>query len=625
MIGADAASFRAYSVFMRKTIWGILLLWLTAAGTTTAQPAADHARQFAELNVSALQPGQHAVLAVGIDISEGFHAQSRTPSNEYLIAFDVTMQPSDAIESYQPIYPPGEDHTYEVLGTLNVYTGKVIVYVPMVVKSSAPIGALTLRGTMTYQICDERACFQPENPSFEVTTRVVPVSEIVTPVNAALFEKFDPKVFANLLPATEVAGPGGGIEVAVFGWKFSIGQSSYLLAFSLAIVVGLIFNVMPCVLPVLPLKAIGFYEASQHHRAMSIAFGMLFSAGIVFAFAVLAALVLIFNQAWGELFSRGWFVWTLTAILALMALSQFGFFTFRLPVGVYNFSPRHDTLSGNFLFGIFAAVLSTPCTGPMFPPLLAWSAAQPKSLGVGVIMMVGVGMALPYVILSAFPQLARKIPRTGPWSEIVKQMMGFLLLAVAAYFVASRLIASEKFWWPVFGVIALAGVFLVARTVQLVPRARPVTVATILAILLVGGALLATLRLTDPGIWTKYSPETFAQARGSGQIVLVKFTANWCGNCQYIEHAVFGDERTRDEIDSRHIIAIKADLTTSDASGWALLKQLNPSGGIPLTAIYSPGKNEPIQLASIYTIAGLIEALDQAKQNSPLVKALNAN
>jgi thiol:disulfide interchange protein len=118
-----------------------------------------------------------------------------------------------------------------------------------------------------------------------------------------------------------------------------------------------------------------------------------------------------------------------------------------------------------------------------------------------------------------------------------------------------------------------------------------------------------------PGLWTYYSPEVFEQARKSGDIVLVKFTAAWCANCQYVEQTVFTDQATLDLLKDRKVVMIKADLTRSEASGWPLLKKLNPSGGIPLTAIYSPGSDEPIQLTSIYTTADLIDALKNSNKS----------
>ena len=222
-------------------------------------------------------------------------------------------------------------------------------------------------------------------------------------------------------------------------------------------------------LPVLPLKAIGFYEVSQHNRAKSVALGAVFSIGLIAAFATLSILVVVLEWLkWGELFQKTWFLAAIITVLVAMALSTFGLFSVNVPASMYSFTPRHDTYVGNFLFGILTAALSTPCTFGMFVGLLTVALSQQSRwIGATLITTVGVGMASPYFLLSAFPEMARRFPRTGPWAEMVKQLMGFLLLGTAVYFArpffqkflhsdSSPYRASDVFWWALFAVVAAA-------------------------------------------------------------------------------------------------------------------------------------------------------------------------
>ncbi|MGD0542566.1 MAG: cytochrome c biogenesis protein CcdA, partial [Tepidisphaeraceae bacterium] len=403
--------------------------------------------------------------------------------------------------------------------------------------------------------------------------------------------------------------------VDFFGRTFDLGSSNIVLALAIALIVGVLFNLMPCVLPVVPLKAIGFFEVSQHNRYRCLMLGTVFSLGVIAAFAALAVIIVALRSSlhfsWGEQFKYGWFIWGIVTILVVMALGMFGLFEVALPDSVYSLAPSHESVWGNFVFGILAAVLSTPCTAPMFAGLLAWATAQPIYLGVSVIVTVGIGMSLPYLILSAFPNLARWVPRTGPWSAVLKQMMGFLLLAVAVYFAGGRLASSRDFFWAVFAVVAAAMAFLILRTIQLSRRAWPAAASVAIAAAAVWVSLAITLRLTGGIAWQPYSDQALANARATGKPVLVEFTANWCPNCLSIEASVYHERRTAEALHRLSVVLLRADLTDEHAAGWPKVDELNPGGGIPLTAIYGPHREQPIKLTSLYTAQNLIDALDR--------------
>jgi thiol:disulfide interchange protein DsbD len=574
-----------------------------AASLTHAQSPAQQATLSTALNYKSLQAGQQAVLAVVLDIKPGFHAQSHKPLDPNLIAYTVTAEPNPQADWSDPIYPPGKLEEFPALGKISVYEDKVIVYIPVQIKKDAPVGSLTLKGHARYQICNDRVCFAPVNKPFEVSTQIIPPGQPLEPNEPDLFKSFDPKALSK---SATINTP----NATLFGLELT--QDSYALAFFGAIVVGMIFNVMPCVLPIVPLKAMGFYQAAQERRGRSIALGAVFSAGIIATFGALAVIVVVLRVfAWGELFANPWFAAAIVIILLALALGTFGFFGVVLPSKVYEFAPKHDTYIGNFLFGILTAILSTPCTFGMFLGLLVWASLQSPVVGTSLVMAVGFGMAVPYLILAAVPELARRFPRTGPWAEIVKQMMGFLLLGTAIYFARRFLpegLAEQGFWWLLFAVVAASGAFLVIRTLQFTHKLRPVIIASVIAVLLISPALAITLHLTYvPVEWVKYTPEAFASAVQSGKPVLIDFTAKWCGNCQAIEATVYVDQRTVDLIKQKQIIPFKADLTDSNAAGWELLRSLHPVGAIPFTAIYLPGQSDPRKLAGIYSTAELLQ------------------
>ncbi|HMB95986.1 MAG TPA: protein-disulfide reductase DsbD domain-containing protein, partial [Tepidisphaeraceae bacterium] len=176
----------------------ILPIALLALILNTVGLAADHATVSTALNYQSLQGGQQAVIAIVTDIEPGFHAQSHTPLDENYIPFNVELVPNPQIDFHPPIFPPGKIEDFPALGKLSVYTGKVVVYVPIEMKRDAQVGAITISGTVSYQICDDKACYAPQKTPITLTTQVVPAEETVQPNQPELFAGFNPAATTSL-------------------------------------------------------------------------------------------------------------------------------------------------------------------------------------------------------------------------------------------------------------------------------------------------------------------------------------------------------------------------------------------------------------------------------------------
>ena len=603
------------------------LLFSTSLVAQPSQPKRAEVSRV-EIEPAKVKPGDKVTLTVELDIKPGFHAQSRTPSQETLIKFDLKLGENRAFRFGEPVYPPGEDHEYAELGKLNVYTGKVTVRVPVEVAPDAPAGETTIGGRLRYQICDDKVCYIPESPKFsaKVTIDGTGASPSATRPATTTAPTTAPVDIAVPPPPSLAVAPTAPPVVVDDGGASKRGAAMW---FMIAFVAGILFNIVPCVLPVLPIKVLGFAEVAQHDRAKTVLLATVFGAGVVSVFAVLAVLILVLKTiTWGEQFANPIFAWGIVVLLLILSLWLFGILNINLPAGAYAFTPRHDTYVGNYLWGILTAVLSTPCTGPLFPPLMLWAQQQPTSVGVPAFMMVGVGMAFPYVALSFFPEVARKFPRVGPFAELFKQMLGFVLLGFTVFFAAGRFTSPAGQWWAVVPVAVMAATYLMARTVQLSKEARAVAVSSFVAVTILTASVVVALRFSgafDPKpvaqgggdgasttvAWTPYSDAALEAARKANKLVLVKFTANWCLNCQYVEATVFHDARAITALREHDVVTLKADLTDEDAPGWSRLRELTSTGGIPLTAIYAPGYEKPVQISSVYTTDTLVKTLEQ--------------
>lgn len=591
----------------------------------------------------AYAPGDRGVAAVVVDVPDGLHAQSHTPLDENLIAFTVTVAATDSVTNAEANYFAGSLEEYPGVGKLSVYVGQFVTYVSFKIPTDAKEGDIKLPISVRYQLCDDKGnCFPPKTIKLSADFKIAQgaaagaVDPIfndprasVTPAPAAATQPTTSAAAVGVIEAPQASVTMAADSFRVFG-LFNVGPLTYYILS--AIGAGLLFNLMPCVLPVLPLKIAGFYEAAAHDRSRTIGFGLAFSAGMVAIFAVLATLLLAgrslfgFDFQWGQQFSNPYFVWAMVAILAGLGLWMLGMFNVYLPSSVYGMNFRHDTYFGNFMWGGFTAVLSTPCTAPLFSPVLAFSLAQPVVIGLTLILLVGVGMALPYLLLSAYPEIARKMPRTGPVSEFVKQTLAFFLFATAAYFVGMRFVGDPNQWWFVVPVAIWGSSFILLRATQLFETSGAMVIVAAIATFLTGGSVLAALSFTGKfdaplklagtngiarsELFEPYSKEAFDNARKQNKPVLVKFTAAWCANCLVIQRNVYTDPKAIDALLARDVVLLKADLTLDDAPGWKHLDEFGRPG-IPFTAVYWPGADKPETLASLYSTGALLALLER--------------
>jgi thiol:disulfide interchange protein DsbD len=392
---------------------------------------------------------------------------------------------------------------------------------------------------------------------------------------------------------------------------------------------GFLLNLTPCVLPVIPIKIMGL-SMSAGNRRRCLMLGGVLSAGVVFFWlAIGAAMAFITSfKTISTLYQNPWFPLGVGIFMFAMGLGNFGLFTVKLPQVVYLFNPKGDTAFGSFLFGILTAVLSTPCTAPFMGAAAAWAAFQPGAVTISTFVAIGVGMALPYLILAANPRWIDKVPRSGPSGELLKQVMGLLMFAVAAFFIGLPVAGwlntppdpvGRWYWWVVGAFVLAAGLWLAYRTVQITRRLSRRVVFTGLGIVVAAAGMFVGSVLSSHGPidWVYYTRARFAEARSRGDVIVMDFTAEWCLNCKALESGVLH----RSEIVSilnggNGIVPMKVDITGDNPDGKAKLREIDWIG-IPLLAVFGPGVgyDDPIKMDA-YTPDMVKEAIERARGNT---------
>ena len=293
----------------------------------------------------------------------------------------------------------------------------------------------------------------------------------------------------------------------------------------------------------------------------------------------------------------------------------------RLPNFVYMINPEQNTLHGSFGLGILAATLSTPCTAPFMGAAAAWASTQAAATTLTTFAAIGTGMALPYLVLSASPALVRKMPRTGPASVLIKQVMGLFMLAAAAYFIGVALVSlfstppappNKLYWWPVMFFCMAAGGWLTYRTLLIPSTIKVKTIFAGIGMLVIALSVWGSLRLTDRGPvdWTYYTPRQYEAAISNRKIVVMVFTAEWCLNCKALEQGVFNNPKIVKLLAREDIVPMKVDITGNNPAGNAKLREVG-NLTIPLLIIFSPNGEQKFK-SDFYSVGQVYEAITNA-------------
>ena len=369
---------------------------------------------------------------------------------------------------------------------------------------------------------------------------------------------------------------------------------------------GVLLNLAPCVLPVLPFKVHALIaETGQTSRARLIA-AVALAAGSLAVFLPLGLASAYLNLQWGFLFQSRVFLFALIVLLfaagAVMALHV----PIRLPSKVYEAGAAG---SGPFLTGALAGVLSTPCTGPFLGSVLAFSLTQPASATVTIFAAIALGLAAPYVLLLAVPGLVDRIPRGGAWLARIEELMGFVLLGGAVFFLGS--IAAPAMQRAT--AFALGALFILWAVWHLLNRESTASrLLPAVCVALVGSLVAAdSLRDNQPLPWQPFSPERRAAALQQNRTVLIEFTADWCINCKVLERTVYSDAEVIAFAGETGLLAMQVDMTRADARQQQLLRSYG-GGGIPFAVVLDGGGKVISRFPDLFGASQLIEAITNA-------------
>lgn len=400
---------------------------------------------------------------------------------------------------------------------------------------------------------------------------------------------------------------------------------------------GLILNLMPCVFPVLGIKVMGFLQHAQASARLMRAQGWAFLAGVLVSFWILAGILVAVTATgsalgWGFQLQSPLFVLFLAGLFVLLALNLAGVFEIGLGLQTAAGSVNIDTSSGAqrkilsaaFVSGVLATIVATPCTAPFMGAALGFTIGAPAYVVFMVLTAVAIGMALPVVMLSWFPQWLKALPRPGAWMENLKQAMAFPLFATVAWlvWVLGSQLDNDAVFWTLIGLVMLAIAAWIFGRLQ----ARKPLLAIILAgLFAVAGGYLAWPAAADnktnnsikAGDWEPYNKAKIDAHLASGSPVFIDFTATWCISCQVNKKVALTTAEVEAAFKQNKVVRIKADWTKRDPEITTALASFGRTG-VPLYVYYPKGvggkpSGAPVILPEVLTSGTVLDVLNGAK------------
>lgn len=569
--------------------------------------------QHSQVHLEAARVEGQPALAVVFTGTHDLHYYARSETAP-APPFNLRVRPSaDGLEFGEPIFPPWDIfHDVGLEKDVEVFVGDFKVLIPV---KSAPSEPVQISVQITGMACTSQLCLPPFD---KTVTGIIDFASATQdePIAARPAEPTQSQQ-APASPSASAESPAPAEEATARQAVLPYSTGVYYL---LAIVAGISINIMPCVLPVIPLILVRLIDQSKRSGSNRIAAGMAFCAGVILFFAAFALVSAIINITTGAVLDlNSLFRYPTAVIVLFLAITFFGLamldvIPLTLPSAVASKQGAGSGLLGTAGMGFFAGVLSTPCSGALLGFVLVWAQTQPLLVSSVAIILMGVGMAIPYAVIVSIPSLLDRIPKPGTWMEIFKKSTGFLLFLIAAKLTLAALPKDRLLNVLMYGIIFSFCVWMWGKWVGFgTPAGKRRLVRAIALVIAIGCAiwLLPSSTLPDGATldWQDYDRDVVSSATSQRRPVLLKFTADWCTNCKTVEKSVYHDPEVIQWLEEKNVLPIKADTTVIDYPATKDFEEIyGEAGNVPVTIVLLPD-GEVHKLRGIFDKKKLIDLI----------------
>jgi len=541
---------------MKKQFLIILSILIITAFNVFGQPFTKNVIQIKTFNsFDKIYQNSEFLLAVKINVDKGWHINSNTPNEDYLIPAKLSILSKDGIiEKVEKIlYPEPEDIKLSFSKTpLSVWQGEDFIGAKIKLKDNVKPGKYNLIVSLDYQACNDNTCLAPGN--------IVDTLEIEVVNNTVPSNKINQSIFNSQILTIDKTISNDNDEGSVSGMFASKG---FLLGLLFVFLGGLALNLTPCVYPLIPIT-IGYFGGQSEGKTKKLFFmGLLFVLGMSVTYSIIGVVTSLTGSLFGSLLQNTYVILFIVLVFIVMALGMFGVYEFKLPDSlVAKAGGAKGGMYGAFFMGLTLGIVAAPCIGPFVIGLVTVVAAKGDPLfGFTMFFVLSLGLGLPYLFLAMFSGKIKRLPKAGEWMEAVKHIFGLIILGMALYFLLPLLPRSiSGYVLPIFLIISAVYILFFDKLANGIKGFRIFKI--VFSIIIFGIGVYQIIPSKEVTIdWKDYSSESLITSKNNGRPVFIDFYADWCIPCKELDSSTFPDPRVVKI--SKRFDNYKADMTST--------------------------------------------------------------
>jgi len=563
-------------------------------------------------SLSVFHAGSVGYVAITAQIAEGWHINADKPLESYLIPTVLEVQAGPGIEIVRLLYPAPVLRKLDISETkMALYDGVAVFGAVVRIGENVKPGSYRITATLRYQGCNNLTCVEPASASTDDTLRVGALDEGVEQLDAEIFSK---------PPFTDREGQAVGIEAASSGaWDFGkmVAERGLALVLLSIFLIGLGLSFTPCIYPIIPITISYFGGQAGGRKSRAFLLALLYVLGMSITYSVLGTIAAMTGSLFGSALQNPFVVLLLAAILITLALSMFGLWEIRMPMFLARRTgSARQGYAGAVVMGLTMGIVAAPCIGPAVLALLTYVGEMGKPLlGFLMFFTLAWGIGAPFLVLGTLSGSIARLPRSGAWMIWVRKIFGFVLVAMALYFV--RHLMGPRLVSIGYAAIAIAGgIYLgwidrtaaAGRGFKVLKRTVGIAGVALGAAFLVFPAIRGGADVKPRGIaWQPFSEEAVLSAAREGKSVVIDFSAAWCLLCHELDKKTFIDPEVVRL--SAGFVPLRVDLTRPGAVETKIKNDYRVRG-IPVIIFIDGAGNERAELRA----TGFIDASEFARR-----------